>query len=517
MAKNSHQSFVAEKRDKLNLEIIRTSSGDFIPNERIGEILKYDVIYKLIAEPDYNGRCPAKQVCKSIEEKGQRSFAILLLTDNYDLAPDLYLAGFFNDFKLPRPLSDIEGLVRNAEKSELIHKKQFTVAAPILDEGSSVYFEKYTVMPSLDDERVAFQGQNSVVSQVTIPLSHLKPITGQDTLNIKTSAKHGLHEKTGKTPISRVTVARKEVVNGEGSWTEINNHQKLLHRSLLPLFAVYKLNDKPKLNLLLPFYSKNLAMFLREDDTWMDQIYWDAMYDLMDAVRMFHNLPNEKDQNIRQTGAHGDIKPANILVDVRKKRFILADFGSLKFQDLADGSKIRNPCPDGDYLAPECRSDPTDQHSSSKGDIWSLGCIFMELVLHMDSPSSETIPRFRKKREVRADNGYFFASTYHNFGDTHNAVTGGLKELGERFSTTAWKNIIKVICRMLQIDSKYRPTAKEVCEELNVIREGVGRAVGKTGDGGSRASNRQTRQEPEARTMETSLVQKAGQRKCYPT
>ncbi len=81
-------------------------------------------------------------------------------------------------------------------------------------------------------------------------------------------------------------------------------------------------------------------------------------------------------------GYHFDLKPANILVfdsqDGKDNVLKISDFGQAKFRPQAEDSRTTNVGGTEEYAAPESNS-TSDPRLNSKYDVWSLGCIFLEL------------------------------------------------------------------------------------------------------------------------------------------
>ena len=91
---------------------------------------------------------------------------------------------------------------------------------------------------------------------------------------------------------------------------------------------------------------------------------------LASALRYLHN------SRIR----HRDIKPANILV--RGDKVYVTDFGiSLDWENLTRGTTTRDTAKTLIYCAPEVAR---VEKRNSSSDIWSLGCVFLEMwtVIH---------------------------------------------------------------------------------------------------------------------------------------
>ncbi|KAI0376133.1 kinase-like protein [Hypomontagnella monticulosa] len=90
---------------------------------------------------------------------------------------------------------------------------------------------------------------------------------------------------------------------------------------------------------------------------------------------------------------HKDIKPANILIS--DNRILLADFGIAldwgeKGRTTTQEETFRSP----DYCAPEVAS---DQKRGSGSDIWSLGCVFLEMVAVLKGQSVKQVKGLLRK------------------------------------------------------------------------------------------------------------------------
>lgn len=464
----SHEKGVENVRDQLRKAQVRPSY--FIPRSHLAKILSSDVIYEIVRVHDYSlTSFRVEQVWKAIEENGRKTFATLLLANAEKLVPDLFEKSFFDDNKLPRLKEDLESFIANDTKISLFLRYQFMVNAPIFVEGwPTKRFADNTAMPFLRDDPISqsSQGQNGFVSVVTIPLDHLELGNESDMLNIQTTKTTGEDKIFGSIP--RVKVARKELVNNsEGdAKRECRQHGTMHHKSLLPLFAAYEY--KGKLNLLLPYYRTTLSKFLRDDpdDRWTDSVYIDAMYNLLEAVDIIHNPINDQDRNMKRMRCHCDIKLENILVDDDEMNFILADFGHTKTIDRADGSNFPTDGINGIHSAPECRE---KQEYRPQSDIWSLGCIFLEITIYRDKPSREVLDKFKTDR--RASEHHRTESTFHRFGKEKAAVVNKLRELGERANAKSWRQLIELISDMLKIDYKERPSAAQLVGRLGRIRK----------------------------------------------
>ena len=112
---------------------------------------------------------------------------------------------------------------------------------------------------------------------------------------------------------------------------------------------------------------------------------------LSSAIRRIHHISNPDpsllapQQGPRESGYHHDLKPENILyfkgIPYKEGAFKIADFGSGKVHTYRSGSGSHNtPSPNGTltYEPPEAEK---EGKTSRPYDIWSLGCVFIEMLI----------------------------------------------------------------------------------------------------------------------------------------
>nr|RBQ88790.1 hypothetical protein FVER53263_20889 [Fusarium verticillioides] len=155
------------------------------------------------------------------------------------------------------------------------------------------------------------------------------------------------------------------------------------HPHIVPLLASYLMESK--YHMVFPLADCDLAMYLRNqpkpsNDKRTLEWFGGQLRGLADALSTIHG---QKGQARTVYGVHGDIKPENILCfgsndGDRPIRLALADFGSSYFcapdtRDIPKGLK-HTPA----YRAPEI--DTTTVGITQAYDIWSLGCVFAEVI-----------------------------------------------------------------------------------------------------------------------------------------
>ena len=173
---------------------------------------------------------------------------------------------------------------------------------------------------------------------------------------------------------------------------EVEIMRSLQHPHIVQFLDSYSSPDHFSI-LMQPVANTDLSQLLFQPDVAMPTLGWSAklletnllesMGCLASAVHYLHSGGEQKNSAVY----HHDIKPANILV-MGSGSFILADFGIPKLVRDPIGVDSSECCPKSlaamtpKYAAPETRPDsqlyqsPTTSRSS---DVWSLGCVFLEI------------------------------------------------------------------------------------------------------------------------------------------
>ena len=209
---------------------------------------------------------------------------------------------------------------------------------------------------------------------------------------------------------------------------------------------------------------------------------------LCDAIKYLHDyeLPDTSSGNMlytmRRIGFHHDLKPANILLygeDTDKMIWKLGDFGSgaVKYVSSTSRESIYNrKASTGDpiYSAPEY---VVEGKVSRPKDIWSLGCIFLEVLLWILSHSNDVIDRFEQERMDLTKDSLNHTPTYWCLGRDglpylNPAVTLNLEAVDRRCKDTGlFKPMLETIHQMLNICPRSRPTAAELCEQFQAMQQ----------------------------------------------
>jgi serine/threonine protein kinase len=270
---------------------------------------------------------------------------------------------------------------------------------------------------------------------------------------------------------------------------------------ITPHLASWTQNDK--FYMLFPRAECNLRTYLRRKmPPVLDKrfVLWllAQLHGLADAVRHIHNLGSLSlkhaamstegcpGENFKYTGFHHDIKPDNILVfDDGSNAYgtlKIGDFGSGKFgRALSGGSGISQESyftdnlGDGDetYGAP----DRTIEGKMSRPyDLWSLGCVFLEMVAGFLQTETSGLDDFASARRKTSDTIRHSSSAFW-YIDTDckarlkPAVVDKLAQLSSLCSgKRGFEQLIRSIRKMLTLSPSDRITAPELCNELYAIQ-----------------------------------------------
>lgn len=119
----------------------------------------------------------------------------------------------------------------------------------------------------------------------------------------------------------------------------------------------------------------------------------EQFFGLADGLSKIHHKAQDGSGSVEFAGWHGDVKPQNILFHRNPDKvppprdatmgttLVLADFGLAKFEPVlgANQSLSKRAGYTRTYRAPEC--DMTSDEMSAAYDIWSLGCVILEMLV----------------------------------------------------------------------------------------------------------------------------------------
>ena len=179
-----------------------------------------------------------------------------------------------------------------------------------------------------------------------------------------------------------------------------------------------------------------------------------------------------------QFGYHLDLKPANILVE-ESNELTISDFGQATFKRVAGAtsSKVRGMGGTEAYAPPEI--DYREATQSRRYDIWSFGCILLEVVTFVVKGCGGvcTLDQIRSSKCSRTNStdDRFFRPGFPNSYELKPGVKKWVQSLPQSYEGQQ-KNFLDqmllLILQMLHVDVNSRLTSKDVCIRLAEIIDG---------------------------------------------
>lgn len=263
------------------------------------------------------------------------------------------------------------------------------------------------------------------------------------------------------------------------------------------LFA-FQEEDPPSLSLVFDYHPIDLSQILyshKESEilfpgdspemfpgSRLNSYLWFGMLGVFDAVAAVHEPQNHtqsipKKQNTTVLGGHFDIKPENILVG-KHCRFLLTDFELSYVKEVVKGQEANftigahtypyRPPPSYSKHKPPSPKDPHGAKWWSQDyDIWSLGCVCIELLAYIiDGEKAPAEFRAERVKEGSERDGNFWTRE-RGTEVVQKCVLRRLskyKQLGDDYLTRVASQIEK----MLQIPRAKTLTVKACHRELSV-------------------------------------------------
>jgi serine/threonine protein kinase len=263
---------------------------------------------------------------------------------------------------------------------------------------------------------------------------------------------HGLVDEVSSVS-SAETFARKSVLRNDGvsaASTQISHlmHELLIlkeldHPHLVKLIGAYA--DAKYWHIVMsPVAEQNLAQYMLSCQSDQQPHWFQWMGCLASAMDYLHS------QGIQ----HLDVKPSNILL--KNDVVLLTDFGTAKSLNLwpsAPETLKATPM----YCAPETMLHGHQEYSS---DIFSLGCVFSEMITRL---SGRTIGEFQEFRSNRGQRSFYLTVPEVI---TWITLLSWVESSNPSYSAERHRQFRDVIIRMLAEKSLDRPSAGELCSCL---------------------------------------------------
>jgi serine/threonine protein kinase len=170
---------------------------------------------------------------------------------------------------------------------------------------------------------------------------------------------------------------------------ELTILQRIEHANIVRLIGSFRAPDSVGI-LILPVANQNLEEYLRKDpmDREAQRVLTGSFGCLIDAVCYLHH-----EGYVR----HDDLKPQNILV--KGDRVLITDFDiSLDWKETRQSTTPGSNGWTERYRSPEVMESRPVRSSS---DIWSLGCVFLEVATVLKGLGMERLHGYLKQREIK--------------------------------------------------------------------------------------------------------------------
>jgi serine/threonine protein kinase len=277
-----------------------------------------------------------------------------------------------------------------------------------------------------------------------------------------------------------ITLARKQIycnnrVKLEDLKRELEILKKLSHKHVVTLVGSY-IQSKILGLLLFPAAACDLRVFLDEVDeqqrkSTKSDLIWESLSQLLGRLEIDKDLKSARKRLKEAYGCltcgvqylhqnhirHKDIKPTNILLD-RGSRLFITDFGisrdnSDASTSITDGNERGTP----KYFAPEVsRFEPRGRSA----DIYSLGCVFLEMATVYYGESLASFEEFRT-----SDGDRSFHRSHEKLRSWMDLLRSE-KVTGVEEPGTMMIGILDITEKMLAENQSRRPTISAVSQTL---------------------------------------------------
>lgn len=267
------------------------------------------------------------------------------------------------------------------------------------------------------------------------------------------------------------------------NWELVN---KLEDPHIVRMFKAYKHGDA--INLLFPCAKTNLDHYLRDRSYQAPEAYqnrpessplWTQMMGISKALdRIINYNPSGRLEAKAFFGYHFDLKPPNILVD-EFDRFLVSDFGHAIFNEAGSTSGVSGVGGTPAYAPPEIDRDLSEPNR--KYDIWSLGCILLEVCTFVVK-GYDGIENFDTLRLTEAINSNIKDDRFFQKKPSSNSsyeikpgIVAWMKKLPDspsivhEHSRKFLRSILDLVKQMLCVSVSERLSSAEVRKQLETI------------------------------------------------
>ena len=249
-------------------------------------------------------------------------------------------------------------------------------------------------------------------------------------------------------------------------------------------------------NIIFPCAKTNLGRYLREEEHGVGEAWsgpvemnplWQQTLGITRALASIIENPIRFSQDEEKTiGHHLDIKPENILVD-NKDTFLISDFGQAEFIAIPGrtSSQVIGMAGTEAYAPPEINN--VSINFSRKYDVWSLGCVFLEITAFVCSRHQgvHQLDELRLSKEPGTNNWddrFFQRDRVSGVCCLKDSIAGWLNTLPQAHEGVTYdflEALIGLMKGMLDTDAKTRICIEEVYRRLAdmLLRYGSGRVI----------------------------------------
>ncbi|PQE28520.1 serine threonine kinase protein [Rutstroemia sp. NJR-2017a WRK4] len=442
-----------KKRIK-NLRISNAAQRDYIPEDDLAKVLDEACIRALVRQETFGidkvyhksevfGNSYSYRRTNELEE----SFAIRLCENGPDNC-------------LPLDEAGAEKLFSDKDSVKEFLKTQWEFTTLLFRQNSfPKVYDSNTIFPYYSDQRLERPRGNSTIYETEVDTRYLS-------LNRKIPV-----------GLKSLTIIRKEVPEGDRAEFEARVHRYLNSTEndcILEMY--YSYTFKGYTSMLFEKCDSTLEEFLMSADSEgfeEPQSFIHALYGLSGAIKELHNF-DSTELHIEKIGCHYDLKPNNILVKLDDEKFILADFGEAAFKDAFEDSRQIAGNVGGDAIAPEWENldqDFTKLTPGRSSDVWSFGCILLEVVVRMHE-GLDGLKEFRKLRKTRQS--YHTHYRFHANGQLNIAVRDKMNALSSEHTPEPISALISMIHAMLIMDPQQRKNIQWVTSRLEKFANPTG-------------------------------------------
>ena len=181
---------------------------------------------------------------------------------------------------------------------------------------------------------------------------------------------------------------------------------------------------------------------------------YDTIMSLVSAVAYLHDEINGT------FTSHHDLKPHNILLFGRNWK--IGDLGMTRLRSLIQGSKTKRTIGSYTYHPPECEHESVRKHGRSF-DMWSLGCIIVELaVLIVYGWEGEHLDKFQKERAKNPSQPSANSDNDDSFHNNMPVVRRWIENMTTQDGSTRFIYLMNTARAMLSMNRNARPYSWEV-------------------------------------------------------